>query len=92
MFTVDKDNDYIWLCGQRGHSLANAKFFLDPNVLITSKESYKPSDRRLEWTKKRYVGFECKELGDIPQGTHVVSISNGGDKGIEISHLVKWER
>ncbi len=90
-FSVKKDNDIIWLCGQIQQSLAHAKFFLDLHQDDATKEKYIPTPDRKEWTKKKYVGAECKELSDIPKGTHVVSVINGGDKGIEISHLITWE-
>jgi hypothetical protein len=90
-FTTQKDNDVIWLCGQMSQSLAHAKFYLDLNQGDATKEKYVPSPNRKEWTKKKYIGAECKELNEIPKGTHVVSVVNGGDKGIEISHLISWE-
>lgn len=90
-FTTKKDKDVIWLCGQMSQSLAHARFYLDLNQEHATKDKYVPSPNRQEWTKKKYVGAECKELNEIPKGTHVVSVVNGGDKGIEISHLITWE-
>ena len=91
-FTVHRDDDYIWLCGQPGHSLQHAVFSIDVNAVDATKQSYQPSNNRVVWTKKKYVGFECKELSGIPAGTHVVSVSNNGTKLIELSHMILWER
>lgn len=88
---INRPNEFIWLCGQIKEALLHAKFFLDPNVTTAEKGKYTPSANRVEWTKKRYVKNECKELYEVPEGEHVISIINGGEKNLELSHLLTWE-
>jgi hypothetical protein len=89
--TISKDNDIVWVCGQLSNALAHAVFYIDTNKPNAAKGAYEPSENRILWTKKRYVGMECKELSEIPTGTHVLSVSNQGDKPIQISHLIVWQ-
>ena len=89
---VARPNENIWICGQVKESLLHARFYLDANAGATAeKGKYTPSSTRVEWTKKKYINNECKELYELPEGHHVISVENGGDKNIEISHLLTWE-
>lgn len=85
-----KEHDFVWICGNSKESLAKAIFHVDKNVKIVSNEKYEPSAQRELWTKKKYIGQECKEIQELPKGKHVISVSNGGEKALEVSHVVTW--
>lgn len=90
--TINEANNFLWLCGLSKESLAHAVFYLDQDVEVspTDKASYVPSAKRVVWEKKRYAGFECKEVQELPTGKHVLSIANGGEKTLEITHIIMF--
>lgn len=91
LIEIDSVN-FVWVCGNSKESLAHAKFFLDANVKLTdaNKSSYTPRKQRVEWTKKKYANYECKELQELPKGKHVLTVTNGGEKNLEVSHVITW--
>ena len=91
---VGKTAPVVWLCGMVAESLSHAKFYLDQDVSADRLKHYEPSASRVPWTKKRYVGNECKEISGLPQGSHVISISTEDNKGTELntglSHVIMF--
>jgi hypothetical protein len=54
---------------------------------------YTPSPGRQLWTHKKYVGYECKAINNLPSGEHVVTIAPNAthDKHVtKISHVIMW--
>lgn len=88
--TINEENNFLWLCGLNKLSLVHAVIYLDQDVDMSPAEvaSYVPSMKRVLWDKKRYVGHECKEVHELPKGKHVLSIANGGEKTLEITHVI----
>lgn len=49
--------------------------------------------QRVEWKKVKLVSNECRELQDLPGGTHVLSISTDPSQPTHVSdvtHVVMW--
>lgn len=68
---------------------------IDSNGINHGNSSYVyiPSDSRIVWEKKKYVGNECKSLHDLPVGNHILSIAPNitHDKHVtKLSHVVMW--
>lgn len=83
----------VWICGAVKESLLHAKMYLDSNVPDDKLKGYTPSSNRKEWTKKKYVGNECKALEELPQGQHVISVSTQGapeKHTTGLSHVIFW--
>jgi len=91
---VGKKVPAVWVCGMVAESLSHNTFFLDENVPADKLKNYSPSDARVAWTGKKYVGNECKEINGLPEGTHVLSVSSAPNKDTELqsglSHVVMW--
>jgi len=94
--TIDK-LDTVWVCGAIKESLMHAKVFLDQNVnfngLNGNVTNYVPSSSRVEWSKRKYVGNECKAILGLPTGNHVISISTNGSAAghkTALSHVIMW--
>ena len=91
-----KDAKYIWLCGAAKESLMHATVYLDANVQDIGadwKQKYSPSANRVQLTKHQGVGNECKEFSDLPEGTHVVSISTDAAQPSHttaLTHVIMW--
>ena len=50
------------VCGSIGESLMHTAIFVDLDATIPSNASeYRPSASRVLWTKKHYLGAECKK-------------------------------
>ena len=85
----------VWVCGAVKESLLKTVMYLDPQVSPTQLKHYQPSENRIEWTKKKYMGNECKAITDLPVGTHVLSISTSNVTDAHhvtgFSHLITWE-
>lgn len=89
--TIDK-LDTVWICGAIKESLMHAKVFLDANVK-GNLTNYEPGSSRVEWTKRKYVGNECKAITGLPTGTHVLSLSTNGsavNHKTALSHVIMW--
>lgn len=88
---------YVWLCGPAKETLLHVPIFLDPNAAedigklpANNMTAYVPSPNRVEWKSKKYIGAECKELFNLPEGNHVLSIGTNGEKTISLSHVITW--
>ena len=71
--------NFALFCGSVKDSLKHTKFFVDVNVPmdvggVSGGVAYTTSDKRVEWTHKKYLGGECKFLNALPLGCHVESI------------------
>ena len=58
-----------------------------------SSYQYIPSEKRILWEKKKYVGNECKALHDLPIGNHILSIAPNvtHDKHeTKLTHVIMW--
>jgi hypothetical protein len=87
--------DYIWICGASKESLLHATVYLDPNYHsdFDATQDYVPTANRVEWTKKKYVGSECKSIIGLPVGQHILSISpnpSHPDHITSLSHVIMW--
>ena len=87
------NKNIVWICGAVKESLLHAKLYLDSNVPDDKLKGYTPGSKRQVWTKKKYVGNECKALEELPQGQHVISISTEGapeKHTTGLSHVIFW--
>jgi hypothetical protein len=86
----------VWFCGLK-ESLKNAAIMVDLNVKAPANgnwSTYTPSPNRVAWEKKKYVGNECKSLLEVPEGTHVVSISTAPlfpHHESTLTHVITWQ-
>jgi hypothetical protein len=59
-----------------------------------SSYKYVQSENRTIWTKKKYMGSECKAILDLPSGNHILSIqtnhSDNDKHQSKISHIILW--
>ena len=86
------ENPTVWLCGGGKEPLKFLKYYLDKDVKNPGPD-YVPSSNREEWTKKKYMGYECKAILDLPKGEHVLSISNAApqkDHTASLTHVIMW--
>lgn len=86
----------VWLCGAVKESLLNSTIYVD-NItdlkLANVSSDYVPTGKRVQWTKQKYVGSECKELTGLTRGQYVISIapnSYKADHKTALSHVVTW--
>ncbi len=94
MKIVVGDTSEVWLCGGQKESFLHAHFFLDRDVAAEDLSTYSPSATRTPWTRRKYVGFECKALSDLPAGTHVLSIATNSTvetHATTLSHVIMWK-
>ncbi len=90
------DTNFLWLCGSHKESFLHAAVHLDLDVALPddkARQQYTPSAQRRLWTNKKYVGFECKAILDIPKGLHVLSIGGNGTsdaKATSLTHIIMW--
>ncbi len=87
--------NYILLCGAAKESLLHTTIFLDLNVPANKRNAdYVPSTSRVEWTKHKVLGNECKYIEEIPKGDHVLTIvpnPTHPDHVTSLSHVIFWE-
>eukprot|EP01038_Epipyxis_sp_PR26KG_P007904 gene7904-10729_t len=90
-------SNFVWLCGGSAKdSLAHSVVYLDKDVshdIIMNRSIYVPTEHRELWTDKKYIGFECKEIQNIPPGLHVLSISHNTTfpkHTLVLSHVIMW--
>jgi hypothetical protein len=58
-----------------------------------SSYTYIPGEKRILWTKKKYVNNECKAIEFLPKGTHILSIAPNSTHEAHItklSHVIMW--
>lgn len=82
----------IWICGNNKESLMHSTIYLDKNVEKRLTD-YVPSNDRILWDKKKYVGNECKSVIELMPGIHVLSISTNtshANHKTSISHVIQW--
>jgi hypothetical protein len=95
--------------GIQKESLKHTLVYLDPNVALppfthdfatdefaklkSRQIPYTPSARRQVWHHKKYVGFECKAINNLPPGEHVLTLATNSshEKHLtKISHVIMW--
>ena len=103
------DTPIVWLCGGIvKESLKHTLIYLDENVKLPAFDfdlkkgfdefasyeiPYTPSANRILWTKRKYVGNECKSILDLPKGEHVLSIATNTSHDLhssKLSHVIMW--
>lgn len=88
------DFDQVLLCGQVKESLLHTIIYLDQDISFDGADgsTYTPKNPVL-WTKKKYLGSECKFITDLPKGDHVLSIEPNKEHEKHktgISHVISW--
>lgn len=87
------ETDKIWLCGATKESFMHTIVFVDldvPNVALTN---YVPSTSRTVWHKKKYLGFECKAILELPKGSHVIGLltnSTNAKHTTSLTHVIMY--
>jgi hypothetical protein len=90
---VGGETDKIWLCGATKESFMHTIVYVDLNVPDAALVQYVPSASRTVWHKKKYLGFECKALLDLPKGSHVLSLmtnSSVAKHTTSLTHIIMW--
>ena len=95
----------MWLFGEGDlkNPFEQAMFYLDEDAkaALTPNQdgvgsTYKPTDRRVVWTKVNKMGNNAVHLFELPKGEHVLSIYNNETPqsakgaGTTVSHIVAW--
>jgi len=64
---------------------------LDADVPEAALANYSPREgRRLVAEEEMAWRYDCREVGGLPQGTHVLSVSSDGDATSSLTHVITW--